>query len=76
MTCAELVRYLSDYIDHDLDEALRADARQHLATCDNCHAVLRTTKRTIELLRTVGSRPMPPERRRAVLARIRDSLPR
>lgn len=76
MTCAELVRYLSDYIDLDLDEALREDARQHLATCDRCHTVLRTTKRTIELLRQVGRQPMPVERRRAVLARIRDALPR
>ncbi len=74
MTCAELVRYLSDYIDQDLDEALGANARQHLATCDNCHTVLRTTERTIDLLRTVGNHPMPPERRRAVLARIRESL--
>jgi anti-sigma factor RsiW len=76
MTCAELVRYLSDYIDQDLDEELRAEAQQHLATCDQCHTVLRTTKRTIDLLREVGSRPMPAERRRAVLARIREALPR
>lgn len=76
MTCAELVRYLSDYIDQDLDQALRADARQHLATCDNCHAVLSTTQRTIDLLRKVGSQPMPAERRRAVLARIQESLGR
>ncbi|MEJ2679019.1 MAG: anti-sigma factor [Gemmatimonadota bacterium] len=74
MTCAELVRYLSDYIDHDLDAGLRADAREHLASCDNCSTVLRTTERTIELLRKVGSRPMPPEQRRAVLDRIRESL--
>jgi anti-sigma factor RsiW len=74
MTCAELVRYLSDYIDQDLDEALRADARDHLATCDKCRAVLQTTQRTIDLLRRALGRPMPADHRRAVLDRIRGAL--
>jgi len=74
MTCGELVRYLSDYIDQDMDEGLRAEAREHLTTCENCRAVLHTTRRTIDLLRQVGRRPMPAECRRSVLARIRKAL--
>lgn len=33
MTCEELLQYLSDYIDQNLDEELTAAAQAHLATC-------------------------------------------
>ncbi len=49
MTCDELVSYLSDYIDQDLDDDLTAAAQQHLVTCQNCRVVLHTTRRVIEL---------------------------
>jgi len=54
MECVELIRYLSDYIDHNLDEALMAAAREHLATCHNCHVVLDSTQQTILLYRERG----------------------
>lgn len=74
MTCEEFVGHLSAYIDRELDGPLRADAREHLATCDRCPIVLSTTERTIELLRRVGGGALPEERRQAVLERIRRAL--
>ncbi|NJL56357.1 zf-HC2 domain-containing protein [bacterium] len=56
MDCEDLIRYLSDYIDGDLDETLAAAAREHLATCRNCSVVLDTTQRTIALYRLNGRR--------------------
>ncbi|PJF22043.1 MAG: hypothetical protein CUN56_07965 [Phototrophicales bacterium] len=47
LTCEDLVRYLSDYIDGDLDPQLTEAAKQHLATCQNCRIVLDSTQRTI-----------------------------
>lgn len=75
MTCEEFVGHLSAYIDSELDGELRADALEHLATCDRCPVVLNTTERTIELLRRVGRGGLPEERRQAVLERIRSALP-
>jgi len=49
MQCAELVSYLSDYIDNNLSEELTREAQEHLATCQNCHIVLDSTQRTILL---------------------------
>jgi anti-sigma factor (TIGR02949 family) len=55
MSCAEAVRLLWDYLDHELDEAHRGRVRAHLAECDHCRthytfegAFLRTVDRLIE----------------------------
>ena len=68
MTCADLVRHLSDYIDGTLSPELRAAADAHLADCDRCHLVLDTTQCTILLYRAAGS-PSLDEGRRAALVR-------
>jgi predicted DNA-binding protein YlxM (UPF0122 family) len=54
LTCEDLVRYLSDYINGDLDETLNEAARNHLATCQNCHDVLDSTQQMISLFREQG----------------------
>jgi len=56
MECADLIRYLSDYIDNNLSETLMEEAREHLATCHNCHVVLDSTQKTILLYRERGKR--------------------
>jgi len=54
LTCEDLVRYLSDYLDGDLDEELSQAARDHLATCENCSVVLDSTQKTILLYQEQG----------------------
>jgi RNA polymerase sigma-70 factor (ECF subfamily) len=49
MTCPQLVRYLSDYIDRNLDEPLERAAYEHIVTCPRCHVALDTTGNTITL---------------------------
>jgi anti-sigma factor RsiW len=49
MTCDDLVRLLSEYIDNNLNEGQLHAAMEHLATCSNCHLVLDTTQKTILL---------------------------
>jgi anti-sigma factor RsiW len=74
MNCQQLISYLSDYIDHDLDEELNAEAQQHLATCHNCHVVLDTTQRTILLYREANRGGIPQERRGRLFDRLQQSL--
>jgi len=76
MTCEELVAYLSDYIDGDLTEDLRADAQEHLATCQNCHVVLDTTQQMITLLRRSGPQSIPLERRQALFRTLQAAFAR
>ncbi len=66
MKCEELLQYLSDYVDQDLDEELTAEAEEHLRTCANCHVMLDTTQQMIFLYRK-GRREGIPARRRKVL---------
>jgi len=54
MKCEDLVTYLSDYIDHNLDGELATEAEVHLATCHNCRVVLNTTQQTILLYQKQG----------------------
>lgn len=74
MSCEELITYLSDYIDGELDEDLTREARQHLATCQNCQIVLNTTQRTVLLGRGQMRRTLPAERREALFARLQEAF--
>jgi len=51
LDCEDLVTYLSDYIDGNLNEDLTSLAQDHLATCENCRVVLDSTQQTILLYR-------------------------
>ena len=71
MDCAQLIQYLSDYIDNQLDEKLAEAARAHLSTCHNCAVVLDSTKKTILLYRENRSREqIPADRGRALFGRL------
>ena len=66
-TCEDLVRYLSDYLDNELDEALVSAAQEHLATCHNCRVVLDSTQKTIRLYKDQGSFVQIPSGRKNAL---------
>ena len=74
MKCEELVRYLSEYIDQNLDDELTQEAQAHLATCENCRVVLDTTQQTIFLFREQGKRTIPAQRRQRLFAQLQDAF--
>ncbi|HEC22206.1 MAG TPA: zf-HC2 domain-containing protein [Chloroflexi bacterium] len=74
MNCDELLAYLSDYIDNNLDEELTAEAQEHLATCHNCRVVLDTTQQTIFLYRRQGRRAIPAARRERLFNQLQDAF--
>ncbi len=74
MNCEELISYLSEYIDQNLDEDLRREAQEHLATCQNCRVVLDTTQKMIFLYRHNGRTSLPKERREALFLRLQSAL--
>jgi predicted anti-sigma-YlaC factor YlaD len=70
ITCEELLIYLSDYIDNDLDEELTTVAQHHLASCNNCRVVLDSTQQAIFLFREQGKRTIPAERRQRLFGQL------
>lgn len=47
LSCHEVLRELSNYIDNDLDPTLRAAMEEHLRSCHRCSIVLDTTRKTV-----------------------------
>src|SRR5262249_17760511 len=73
---AELLSYLSSYVDQELDEDLTEAAQIHLATCDNFQVVLNTRQSTILLGRGQGQRLTPAQRRNLLFPRLQDAFQR
>ena len=70
MTCQEVVRALSDYIDGTLAPADHSAVEAHVASCHECHVVLDTTQCTILLYRASRSTTLVGEQRRRLLERL------
>ena len=74
MNCEELVKYLSDFIENELDDMLSAEAKQHIATCPKCHILLDTTEKTITLCQDCAKQKLPLSRRKKILEELQQAI--
>jgi anti-sigma factor RsiW len=49
LNCKGVIREISDYIDGDLDAAMKKELESHLDHCEDCALVVNQTKLTVEL---------------------------
>jgi anti-sigma factor RsiW len=56
LNCKGVIRELSNYIDGDLDPALKHELERHLEHCEDCSMIVHQTKKTVELF--CGSEPV------------------
>jgi anti-sigma factor RsiW len=70
--CKKLLVQLSNYLDGDLDPALRRELELHLKACPDCWVICDTTRKTIEIFRGNEPYPMPED----VKTRLADALRR
>jgi anti-sigma factor RsiW len=49
--CTEFLKELTDYLDGRISENLRIELDEHLHWCHECHVVMNTTQKTIEIYR-------------------------
>ena len=49
MNCKHVIRELSDYIDGDLDPALKQELERHLEHCEDCTMIVDQTRKTIQI---------------------------
>lgn len=59
MTCKEVIRRLSDFLDEELDPVLEQDLLRHLEHCEDCHMVVDTTRKTVEVYCDTEPLPLP-----------------
>jgi anti-sigma factor RsiW len=62
-TCERLLDGLSNYLDGELPAELRAEVERHLATCENCRAVVDTTRKTLLLYHGMPQPGLSPDAR-------------
>lgn len=51
--CKDLLASLSDYVDGSLSKELCEELERHLSECENCRVVVNTTRKTIELYKSM-----------------------
>jgi anti-sigma factor RsiW len=77
--CKEFLQELTDYLDGKISESLRAELDEHLHWCHECHVVMNTTKKTIEIYRDNQIYELPEDLRtrlhQAILTKCRDTRP-
>lgn len=49
MKCSAIVREISNYIDGDLDKAIRHEIEAHLSDCRECQVFVDQTKFTVDI---------------------------
>jgi anti-sigma factor RsiW len=72
ITCRQLIEFIIDYLEGELDDVARHDFERHLSVCSSCQAYLATYRRTMELTREATdevAEGVPEELIRTILAR-------
>lgn len=72
ISCREIIRELSQYIDHDLEDGLRREIEEHLARCRHCTAIYDGTRNVIRLIGDERTFELPA----GFSQRLRDQLAR
>jgi len=60
LACAQIDELLSDLIEGDLAEGVRAGIEAHLATCAHCASACKKLKRTVRFVRAQADTPLEP----------------
>lgn len=70
MNCDGIIREISDYIDGELDAAMKQELERHLAICKECTMIIDQTKMTVELFCNEEPVELPPD----VRSRLHEAL--
>ena len=70
LTCKEFLQELSDYLDENVDAAIKAKLEEHIAKCPNCWVVCDTTKRTIKIYKGMEPCGIPTDMESRLMAAL------
>jgi anti-sigma factor RsiW len=72
LTCADIVKLVTDYIEGQLTPAERRRFEGHVAICPPCRAFLNQMRTTVELVGDLREEDVPPDMEEHLLAAFRD----
>lgn len=77
LTCKQLVEFLAEYLDGEMDESMRAQFEQHVDMCPPCKDYLKTYRETLRMCRSTCNDeqkkpgPVPPELVQVILSTLK-----
>jgi anti-sigma factor RsiW len=74
LNCKGVIREISNYIDDELELAIRQELERHLEHCEDCTLILDQTRKSIEILCDSEPIPLPSELRTRLRTALREKL--
>jgi len=74
LNCKGVIRELSNYIDGDLDPAVKLELERHLGHCEDCTMIVDQTKKSIEILCDSKPVELPSDVRSRLHAALRQKI--
>jgi anti-sigma factor RsiW len=59
LTCKQFLQELNDYLDPNVDAAMKAHLNSHVSQCPNCFVLVDTTKRTLQVYKGMEPQSIP-----------------
>jgi predicted anti-sigma-YlaC factor YlaD len=72
MKCEDLMRFLNDYVDGDIDESICKDFEEHMGECNACRVVVDNIRKSIKIYKDEEVFELPVEFRDKLHATLRD----
>ena len=70
ISCEEILREVSNYIDSEVTEDLRRQIEEHLRGCHNCTVLVSTTRKTVSLLSSSRILELPSDVSQRLMQRL------
>lgn len=75
MNCKHVIREISNYIDGELDPALKQELERHLEHCEDCTMIVDQTRKTIQIYSGPTPVDLPSDVRSRLHAALLKKLP-
>jgi len=59
VTCKQFLQELNDYLDPNVDAALKANLESHVNKCPNCFVIVDTTLKTLQVYKGMEAKAIP-----------------
>jgi hypothetical protein len=59
VTCKQFLQELNDYLDPNVDAALKANLESHVNKCPNCFVIVDTTLKTLQVYKGMEQKAIP-----------------
>jgi anti-sigma factor (TIGR02949 family) len=74
ISCVEVWREISNYIDHDISPDLRARMEQHFKACDHCRAVIDGAQNVVKIVADDRAFDIPQEVGKRLFAKFEKEI--